>query len=426
MLFPAEIQSASQTIFAATLDALSQAELEHICAVWSNALPRRNDTDKQKDSTKALVLLGFICTQRYTEMPPMLLKDVANAIWVYLDDDEDASHQAVAIILCDKGFSIFQHYFDAMEVVRSLFAISSVTKESSTVSGYASGTSGNSASNEGPSKVSPSSLALENRDLARAATLRIAEENTPLFMTTLSLDILHARSPGHCSATMRLVAFMVRRKPLILYPNLPRLAEAVVKSLDPTIITMRSVIHRSATIIISELVATYPTITFHKELQRLAVGTFEGAIIVYDLKTATRLYVLEAHRASLNGLAFSPDGRRLISLCLQDGMVKIWKTGTGIRNLFNFGVPRQAAQSFLSLGSHAEDVNHTTGRDTSSGTQAYKNIAFGHLANTAFANSGEDTHERLLQRLDLVHFEWLSEQSVKILVGEASMVIDAA
>jgi len=93
-------------------------------------------------------------------------------------------HQALAIELCCRGFSTWQHYLDAMEVVRSLFALST-SKESGAIA--------------------------ENRALARQATLQIAADNTPLFMTTLSLDILHARSPAHCSATMRLVAFMVRR-----------------------------------------------------------------------------------------------------------------------------------------------------------------------------------------------------------------------
>lgn len=59
--------------------------------------------------------------------------------------------------------------------------------------------------------------------------------------------------------------------------------------------------------------------------QRLAVGTSEGAIIMYDLKTGTRLYVLEAHKKRPAACSFSPDGRRLVSVGLEEGVVLVWK-----------------------------------------------------------------------------------------------------
>lgn len=37
----------------------------------------------------------------------------------------------------------------------------------------------------------------------------------------------------------------------------------------------------------------YPSVDFHGPSQKLAVGTLEGAAIVYDLRTATRWVVLE-------------------------------------------------------------------------------------------------------------------------------------
>jgi hypothetical protein len=41
------------------------------------------------------------------------------------------------------------------------------------------------------------------------------------------------------------------------------------------------------------LLQKYPMVSFHQESQRLAVGTSENVIIIYDLKTATRWHVLE-------------------------------------------------------------------------------------------------------------------------------------
>lgn len=153
---------------------------------------------------------------------------------------------------------------------------------------------------------------------------------------------LHGRETDSC---------LGNQKPLVLYTSLPRLAEAVVKSLDPTITSLRETVHEAATVILNELVRTcvffsllvshtlltylpcdrYPSIDFHTASQRLAVGTHEGAIIIYDLRTATRLSVLstESHTRPITAVSFSPDGRRLVSASLEGSRVVVWKVGGG-------------------------------------------------------------------------------------------------
>lgn len=83
----------------------------------------------------------------------------------------------------------------------------------------------------------------------------------------------------------------------------------------------------------------FPTVDFHMNTQRLAVGTSEGAIIMFDLKTATRLYVLENHRQRLAACSFSPDGRRLITVSLDENVVLVWKVGSSLSSFFNPGAP---------------------------------------------------------------------------------------
>ena len=73
--------------------------------------------------------------------------------------------------------------------------------------------------------------------------------------------------------------------------------------------------------------------------QRLAVGTSEGALIMYDLKTAIRLYVLEGHKKSVTACSFSPDGRRLVTLSLEESVVLVWKVGSSFSSFFNPGAP---------------------------------------------------------------------------------------
>lgn len=125
----------------------------------------------------------------------------------------------------------------------------------------------------------------------------------------------------------------------MLYPNLPRLVEAVVKSLDPSSSSGRDAILDTATEILAEVVRTYPSVDFHMGTQRLAVGTPEGAVVVYDLKTATRLYVLEGHSRRLTVLSFSPDGRRLVTASLEESVVMVWKVGASFVAWFTPGAP---------------------------------------------------------------------------------------
>ncbi|KAN0063521.1 hypothetical protein ACQY0O_003968 [Thecaphora frezii] len=296
-----ELQSAARSLFAASLGRMRPEAIEQLCDAWQPLLPVNQQPGMSPAASTALSLLGAVAVPRFKSLSPLLLKQISQSITILLADEANRLHQAIAIDLCSTGFSIWQHYLDAASVVRSLFALAT-DKEANPTAALAG---------------------IELWTLARAATLRIASENTPLFMTTLSMDILHAHSPAHCSATMKLVAFMVRKRPAVLYPSLPRLAEAVIKSLDPSHSHNRDYLLSSATLIISELVATYPSICFSEKSQRLAVGTMEGAVIVYDVKTATRLTVLEGHVGAVRAIEFSSDGRRVVSVAQRQ--VGVWK-----------------------------------------------------------------------------------------------------
>lgn len=173
--------------------------------------------------------------------------DIAKSIALYLHDELEASsspaNRILSIELTSRGFQVWQHHVDAMEMLRALFGFAVISSVGS--------------KNAGGKE-------------ARAAVLQIAASSTPLFMTTLSLDIAQPKSLEHRRATMQLVAFIIRKvslsivldgevlrayqKPLVLYPNLPRLVEAVVKSLDPNSTAARDAVVDAATEILAEVV----------------------------------------------------------------------------------------------------------------------------------------------------------------------------
>lgn len=164
--------------------------------------------------------------------------------------ESDVSCKALAIDLCSRGFAVWQHYIDSMEMLRSLFNLATSSKKESIT-----------AQNIGPQ--------------ARQAVLQVVANDTGIFMTTLSLDILHPQSLEHRKSVLQLVAFLTRKvcrnrknfthcpaslmssqKPLVIYPHLPKLVEAVVKSLDPNSTSNRDAVLDSATEILGHVVKT--------------------------------------------------------------------------------------------------------------------------------------------------------------------------
>ena len=247
-----------------------------------------------------------------------MLRAISRSVARCLAEDAPPSRQLIGAELSARGFELWQHYVDAPALVRQVCALATGRRAGAPV---------------------------ELRAVGRQAVLRVAGVNPPLFMTTLLHDMGNEAAERR-NATLKLLGFLIRKKPLVLYPSLPRIAEAVVLSLDPTVSSLRQTVHQAATVILNELVRTYPFIGFHHRSQRLAVGTQEGSTILYDLKTATRLYVLEGHRCAVTALTFSPDGRRLVSVSLEEGKCVVWKVGGGVWSLFTPGTaPRQGGTS---------------------------------------------------------------------------------
>jgi WD40 repeat protein/DNA-binding SARP family transcriptional activator len=69
-------------------------------------------------------------------------------------------------------------------------------------------------------------------------------------------------------------------------------------------------------------------IAYSRDGERLATGSDDGVVRVWDARTGQELLTLTGHTEPLNGVAFSPDGTRLASASL-DGTARVWDTATG-------------------------------------------------------------------------------------------------
>jgi WD repeat-containing protein 7 len=150
--------------------------------------------------------------------------------------------------------------------------------------------------------------------------------------------------------------------------------------------------------------ASYPTVDFHGPSQRLAIGTSEGAVVMYDLKTATRLYVLEGHKKRTTACNFSPDGRRLVTLSLEECTVLVWKVGSSFTSFFMPGAPPRQGRG---------------------GSEPYKTFSFnigedgepfGLAVLDAVSNQLLVGNMPISATLEHVKFDWAGDRSVKLMI----------
>ncbi|PPQ70616.1 hypothetical protein CVT25_011982 [Psilocybe cyanescens] len=362
-----ELRQPIRTLFNATIANMPDEESIAMTEKWQHYVPSlQPDAEKETaNAALALFICGSIASEKYTLLSPSALTDISKSISLYLTD-EKSIYRILAVDLCSRGFNVWQHYIDAMDILRSLFDLATSVRKDS---------------------ISVQNIGTQ----ARLAVLSIASNNMPLFMGTLCLDILSPPTVEHQRSVLQILAFLIRKRPYILQSNLPRLIEAVVKSLDPNSTSNRELVLDTATEIIGYVVKTFPSVDFHMATQRLAVGTNEGAVVMYDCKNAIRLYVLEGHKKPITACSFSPDGRRLITISLKDSSVLVWKVGSSFASFFNPGAPPRQGHG---------------------GSQPFKTLNF---------NIGSEAEMTTAETLELVRVEWIADRSVKVKIRQSIM-----
>jgi hypothetical protein len=185
-----------------------------------------------------------------------------------------------------------------------------------------------------PPSASPAPTLSSHSPAPRASTLPAAAL-TALHLSAAP-DAPLATDPGAALAAILAVA---ARHPLALYRSVPLIAQVLVRCLDPVRPNLRRALLPPATRALHTLVSTYATIAFDQHSQRVAVAARapdpsapaapaaadDCGVVLYDLRTATRIRVLLGHHAPVLALAFSPSGAVLLSYAREE--VRFWAVG---------------------------------------------------------------------------------------------------
>ncbi|PRP73963.1 WD40 repeat-containing protein [Planoprotostelium fungivorum] len=305
-----DVMQAARSIFISAADNMKVEAREGLIRSTASMIQQGREDDHRFVSVIVLAVLG----SRY---PDALQKGTGVTITnelVRLLNNEDRVGDNVALRiaaseLIGKGFLIWKPYIrDVDAIVKQLFSMTML--------------------------VDPPYLATVSHQalmLIGVADPKMFINSLGAFITEASIDSMNRPSynnnASHHSQAINCLGNLIRQDPVSLVALLPRLIEIIVKSLDPHIPYLRDNCVNATTGVLHILVKKYPMVSFHNDTQRLALGSREGGIVVYDLKTATKYYTLVGDHG-VTALNFSPNGKCLASYSIAENLLRVWTTQT--------------------------------------------------------------------------------------------------
>ena len=125
--------------------------------------------------------------------------------------------------------------------------------------------------------------------------------------------------------------------------------DVVLRALDP----MDYRIRKSSIDPITELFKTlnrlYPMTAFQQAKQKFALGTTQGQVMVYDVRSGTKWRILDGHTGAISAVGFDASGKHLCSYSATDCTVRVWHfTGGGMTGVTALIINGNSSGSMLS------------------------------------------------------------------------------
>ena len=112
-----------------------------------------------------------------------------------------------------------------------------------------------------------------------------------------------------------------------LVQHLPLVTGQIMYLMNPQNKELKSICIENSKKVLTHLIINYPMIAFHSNLQKIAVGSVDGKIFIYDMSTGNTWKKLSAHNTQISALIFDSSGNSIISYCAQEHLLKCWRIG---------------------------------------------------------------------------------------------------
>jgi hypothetical protein len=268
-----------------------------------------------------VILLSMIGTCFPGEISPSSAREVCDILVSLLRSP--VQHVAsVAAELLTKGLMLFRpHLVDLSSLVTQLLFIDLREKQRTPNGGDSPTTTSTFGSN---ARV----LASGGSNAALSLLIELGACETAFVLTLLQHDMNNADRPHAFRECILLyLTELINSHYLLLFRHLPSVIDTIMHCLDPTKPERRKRCLEMSTRCLHNLVRRFPMVDFHKDTQRLAIGTMEAVILIYDLRTATKWRVLDGHASAISAVAFRSDGQILVSYAAREGSVRWWNSG---------------------------------------------------------------------------------------------------
>ncbi|KAG6945323.1 hypothetical protein JG688_00016607 [Phytophthora aleatoria] len=271
-----------------------------------------------------VLLMSMIGTYFPGEISPASAREVCDVL-VYLLKAPERFVASVSAELLTKGLMLFRpHLVDLSSLIVQLLLIDMREKQRSTQSDDSeqapTGPGGSlSDFNEGGTGGSNAAMSL---------LVEVGAYESAFVLGLLQQEMHnHDRPPGFHESILLYMMELINTHYLLMCRHLPAFVDTIMACLDPTKPERRRRCLPLSTRCLHSLVRRFPMVDFQKETQRLALGTMEAVIVIYDLRTATKWRVLDGHASAVSAVRFRSDGQVLVSYAARDGSVRWWNSG---------------------------------------------------------------------------------------------------
>jgi len=309
-----DVQRVARAQLTVQLDELMPAEQQDVVRWALSKVPQKPADRADESRIGAVILLGIIAhTDRTAIKDGSTLEVIAKALTGIVEDKSvSARHRAGAAEILGQAYQVLKKYCNLSAVFLILIELTSST----------------SAMGTGAAPLH----ALKN----------LASGNIHQFVDSVNNQLFHTNAgsfTGH-NSMLKVLRLLVKTHHKVLAQELSRVVDVVVRCFEPSTPQIREACFKQALQVLHEMCIAYNSMGIFEA--RLAVGTVDGLINIYDLKSATRWQAIPAHPSPVSSIAFSQDGKMLASFSRSEGAIKVFHIGTSFFGMLSSSAPKSA------------------------------------------------------------------------------------